>query len=228
MDTSTYCDYQGSPGCPLDYSFAVTGFPPNTPIGFGATVNGVGTYDGCACVTTNASGDFLFAGTEAETFLAPVLITPGETATVVVTVGSELDGGSYVSGTYTLNAPAAPAPVVSVSLFDSAEGCGFPGSTGCPLDILFTASGFPPNTNLPVTCTFNGTDITDVEPGGGTTVTTNALGDVGVPGSGGEDEKVVVGDTPIDVPFAGGGSGTIVVTFGGVSDTYSIANYGPY
>jgi hypothetical protein len=115
----------------------------------------------------------------------------------------------------TTPAPPPPPEVVAVGLQnDGAMGCSFPATPGCPLNVVFTASGFAPNTSYPVTVSGPGATTSE---GSVTTVTTDANGDVvGDLGDYFTGSTTIVGTT--NLPAL---SGTYTVTFGGVTGSYA-------
>ena len=110
--------------------------------------------------------------------------------------------------------PPPPPEVVAVGLQnDGAMGCGFPATPGCPLNVVFTASGFAPTTSYPVTVSGPGATTSEE---GVTTVTTDANGDVvGNLGDYFTGSTTIVGTT--NLPAL---SGTYTVTYGGVTGSY--------
>ena len=208
------CDGAGTPGCTWYISFSVTGLPPNTTFTFGMTINGTPLYAGHPSFVSDANGDFsdpdfsgdiVSAGTT-----SPSLIIYDETATIVLTLNGQSEGSPNLSGTTTLTAPGAPVPVVTVTMTDSAIGCGseIDPATGtvepCPLDIGFSATGFGPDDVFPITV--SGPDVsTDGSP---TTINFDGMGDASL-------EEVAETAYPPAL-------GTYTITIDGVSGTYVI------
>jgi hypothetical protein len=204
-DGAMGCDFPATPGCPLDVEFTASGFAPTTS--YPVTVSGPGdttSNGGPTSVTTDSEGD---VGTAVDVGATNL---PALTGTYTVTFGG-------VSGSYAYTAPK----YVSVVLYDSAPGCGAPGSTGCPLDIDMTASGggFAPNATYLATAYVNGVAA------GSAQVSTDANGDVGY---GGQNllSPVAVGETP-SIPFTGPEDFIVTVSFDGVTGTDDL-NQNPF
>lgn len=186
--------------------------PPSTTPGGPTTTSPITAASATAPAPLSAPVGFIVPTTTTTTVPFPIgiLPDPGQ-PTEVITTTTALPPPT----TTTTTAPG----VITIKLYDSALGCGAPGSLGCPLDVDIWASGFTPATTYPILATYDGADITNVEPGLGTTVTTDSAGAL---------TFQFVAETPVEVPFAGGGTGTITVTFGGASSSYNLADYGPY
>ena len=87
---------------------------------------------GCACPTTSASGAWSATISDAGTGTVPILITAGETATVVVTFATWAAGPS-VTGSYTFSAPVAPQGTLVASFSpDALWGVGSPPPWAAP------------------------------------------------------------------------------------------------
>jgi hypothetical protein len=148
IDTAFYCDYQGSSGCGWDISFSASGFPATTNESPGLSYNGQGIDLGNPNFVTSSAGDLPL------TLLGETPpIAPGTSGTVAVDIGG-------TTATYTINAPAAPAPTFSVIVDADEPGCFFLGGVGCPIEIYVEGSGFAPNGTYTATGTFSGTEIT--------------------------------------------------------------------
>ena len=143
-----------------------------------------------------------------------MLITAGETATVVVTFVTWAAGPS-VTGSYTFSAPVALQGTLVASFSpNGAMGCGFPATVGCPEYIDVNGTGWSPKTTYNLTIT--GPGITGAA---GNTATTDATGTITSTSaddfSGFSEVATLASTTAPPTP------GTYSVTMGGVTASTS-------
>ena len=207
LDESTYCDYSGSPGCPIDVTFTATGFPPNKGISYSLSINGNDDQnEGCGCPATNSGGGFSTTFDDPVLSLSadtPLLIAPNESVTAVVEVGSLSVAADSATGTYTFTAPAVQPYVFVDPPVAQSTGCESSGP-GCDYDVYFVDGGFPPDATLSGSVIYGGA----IEGTWSFTGTTDAGGTY-------DDTASIIGPIPGADPAI-----TITVTFGGVTGTY--------
>jgi hypothetical protein len=181
------CIQPDTPGCYVDIVLNGSGWPADQT--YPLTISGP-NLNGASGQTATTNGDGVISSTSpgGDGFDATDTATTSDPPTPGV-YSITMDG---VTGTYTY----APPEAITVWSIDYPNVCAV-GDTTCTFPIQFIASGFPPDTTLPETTTWNGTVINH------TTMTTNDTGSIPL---------VNVGTTT-----PAGSSGTATVTFGGSS-----------